>query len=69
MDGRMDIAKRFLVNDLVETPLGRRARVLGYDDEGRVELRYVDKVDNAIGKTSASMLVILAHHLLKRCSH
>lgn len=65
----MDISQRFPVNTLVETPLGRRARVLGYDEDNRVELRYVDKVDRPIGKTSASMLVILAHHLLKRCSH
>lgn len=57
-----DISQRYAVGDLVLTPLGRRARVLGFDCDDRAELEYVD----AAGERPANLLVSVHQKLLKR---
>lgn len=57
-----DISQRYAVGDLVLTPLGRRAKVLGFDGEDRAELQYVD----APGVHMRELLVSVHQKLLKR---
>ena len=65
MAPRPTISQLFPMDCIVQTPLGKRARVVGYDDDGRLQLRY-EGMRPSGGDNITRMSVDLWPNLCKR---
>lgn len=65
MAPRPTMSQLFPIDCIVQTPLGKLARVVGYDDDGRLCLRYEGKRPNGADNVTR-MSVDLFPNLCKR---